>query len=186
MECEYDESYGAKLRDSNFYIKKDRGLELEGRATNGGSWLLIRDDNRYSRGRIRQRNLLRFHFVSIFFFSNSRFLLSPRYDENGAVALTTAKCSAKRRLPSRLPSHALQPSPNAVHHRGALFACRNHPRMLSPIASRLSPRTPQPPPPQLHSTIMIASIIMGAAFKTTQKISQVYEIAIIGDMLITT
>ncbi|KAL4292687.1 hypothetical protein AHAS_Ahas18G0053000 [Arachis hypogaea] len=33
---------------------------------------------------------------------------------------------------------------------------------------------------------MIASIIMCATFKTTKKISQKYEITVIGDMLITT
>ncbi|XLR42610.1 potassium transporter 5 isoform X1 [Arachis hypogaea] len=40
--------------------------------------------------------------------------------------------------------------------------------------------------PEINYMFMIGSIIMCAAFKTTEKISQAYGIAVIGDMLITT
>ncbi|QHO37699.1 Potassium transporter [Arachis hypogaea] len=39
---------------------------------------------------------------------------------------------------------------------------------------------------EINYMFMIASVIMCVAFKTTEKISQAYEIAVIGDMLITT
>ncbi|RYR54227.1 hypothetical protein Ahy_A06g029487 isoform A [Arachis hypogaea] len=129
------------MRDSNFYIKKkDRGLELEGRATNG--------------------------------VHGCRLGMTIAIQE--AVETTPSfnhRKVQRRQTPSTIvvPSLLPQPPPNAV-----------------PIASRLFPRAPQPPPAQLHSTIMIASIIMCAAFKTTEKASQVYEIVVIGIMLITT